>query len=116
MELRYWNNFRQAVCMILLLALWASEASSLPGQDIINVLPTPPTPIVTFGHPVAVVEQPVAAVAQPALPSAQSLTMEECIQLGFEHQPALAAARASLAAAQTGQHSISRLIIPRIFT
>lgn len=40
---------------------------------------------------------------------APKLTLDACIQLAFENQPALAAARASLAAAQSGQRGINSL-------
>jgi outer membrane protein TolC len=45
--------------------------------------------------------------AQPA-----ALTLPECIQLALEKQPAIAAARASLAAAQAGQRGLDSIRVP----
>src|SRR5262249_27660076 len=45
------------------------------------------------------------AVLGPALP-VQPLSLEECIQLGLSHQPAITAARASLAAAEVQRQSL----------
>jgi outer membrane protein TolC len=44
------------------------------------------------------------------------MSLDACIELGFQHQPALAAARASLAASQSGQRGVDRMILPRFFT
>ena len=43
------------------------------------------------------------------------MSLDACIDLGFQHQPALDAARASLSASETGMRSLDRLIIPRLF-
>lgn len=51
--------------------------------------------------------QPARAQERAAAP----LDLEACIQLGMERQPALAAARASLAAAQSGQQAVNSLPI-----
>jgi len=45
-----------------------------------------------------------------------AMTLDQCLELGFRHQPAIDAARASLNAAITGQNSLNRLLIPRLFT
>lgn len=52
-----------------------------------------------------------AQAQQPALPQqgGQPLTLDDCIRIGLEQQPALAAARASLAAAETNRHALDRL-------
>jgi outer membrane protein TolC len=46
---------------------------------------------------------------------ATPLTLDECIAMGMQQQPSLAAARASLSAAQTGSRALNRMIIPRLF-
>jgi outer membrane protein TolC len=59
-----------------------------------------------------------AAVEAPPISPLKSpgpMSLEECIALGFQHQPALDAANASLAAAQTGKRALDRMIIPRLF-
>lgn len=43
------------------------------------------------------------------------MTLDACLKLGFQHQPALDAARASLSAAHSGKRALDRLIIPRLF-
>lgn len=43
-----------------------------------------------------------------------SYTLDDCIHLGLDKQPALAAARASLSAAQTGQGALDRLLLARL--
>ena len=40
------------------------------------------------------------------------MSLDACIELGFQHQPALDAARASLAAAHSGKRGVDRLPIP----
>jgi outer membrane protein TolC len=50
-------------------------------------------------------------VAPPTTVAAAPLTLDDLLQLGTEKQPALAAARASLAAAQDGQQGLSNLPI-----
>src|SRR5262249_51800820 len=42
------------------------------------------------------------------------MTLDECLELGFQHQPALAAANASLNAAYSGQRALDRLLLPRL--
>jgi outer membrane protein TolC len=49
-----------------------------------------------------------------APPASAKLNLENCIQLGLEHQPALAAARASLAAAYSGQRAVDKIILGRL--
>jgi outer membrane protein TolC len=49
---------------------------------------------------------------EPARPA--KLHLAACIQLGLEHQPALAAARASLAAAYSGQQAVNNLRFARL--
>jgi outer membrane protein TolC len=54
-------------------------------------------------------EAPLAAPAKSPGP----MTLEQCIDLGLQHQPSLDAARASLSAAQTGSAALNKLLIPR---
>lgn len=73
-----------------------------------------------FGRPTApneVVNNAVEDIAPPISPATSPgpMSLDACIDLGFHHQPALDAARASLAAAQTGKRSVDRLLIPRLF-
>lgn len=63
-----------------------AAAAGLPAQEVNQALPAAPAP------------------AAPVL-----LTLEDCLQLAFEKQPALAAARASLAGAQDGLQSLNNL-------
>lgn len=51
----------------------------------------------------------------PAAEAATPMTLDMCLSLGMQHQPAIDAAQASLNAALTGQRSLNRLIIPRLF-
>ncbi len=64
-----------------------------------------------------IVSEAVEDEAPPVSPAKSTgpMSLDACIDLGFQHQPALDAARASLAAAQSGQRAVDRLIIPRLF-
>jgi outer membrane protein TolC len=44
------------------------------------------------------------------------MSLDACIDLGFQHQPALDAARASLAASHSGKRGVDHMILPRLFT
>ena len=73
-----------------------------------------------FANLQASAQQPVYVKedAHPPISPSQSpgpMTLDQCIQLGFQHQPALDAARASVNAAHAGSRSIDRLILPRLF-
>jgi outer membrane protein TolC len=54
------------------------------------------------------------APAPPAV--AQPLTLEDCVRIGLEQQPALAAARASLAAAETNRQALDNLRIAALIS
>ncbi len=41
--------------------------------------------------------------------------LDQCLELGFQHQPSLDAARASLDAARIGASGINRMVLPRLF-
>jgi hypothetical protein len=65
-------------------------------------------------NPVAVNEN--ETVAPPvSVQTSAALNLEQCLAIGFQQQPALDAARASLAAASTGQRAVGRMILPRLF-
>jgi outer membrane protein TolC len=83
---------------LFVLTAWASQAILACAQTAPNVTPT------------AATEE--AAPSVPAT-SPGPLTLDACIDLGYEHQPALAAARASLGASQAGQRALQKMIIPR---
>jgi outer membrane protein TolC len=59
----------------------------------------------------------MSSEAPPKSPSVSpgKLTLDQCLELGFRHQPAIDAARASLAAAESGKRGVDRLILPRLF-
>jgi hypothetical protein len=60
----------------------------------------------------AVTEELTPPISPAKSPGPMSL--DECVDLGFQHQPALDAARASLAASHSGKRGVDRLIIPRL--
>src|SRR5207248_1480672 len=64
----------------------------------------------------AVAAVPAAAAPAPAatVVTAQTLTLDECLQLARDRQPALAAARASLAAAQDSLNAVQNIRIPAL--
>ena len=91
---------RRAVLALFAMTAWASQAILASAQT----MPTATT---------ASAEE--TAPANPATPPGP-LNLEACIELGYQYQPALGAARASLGAAQAGQRGLQRMIIPRLFT
>ena len=54
-------------------------------------------------------QPPVSPAVSPG-----PMNLEQCIALGFQHQPALAAAHASVNAAQAGATAVDRLLLPRL--
>jgi outer membrane protein TolC len=74
-------------------------------------------PLLALGQATAGPEEPVVVLTkEPAEPlpgfrvaKPAPLTLTDCIQLGLENQPALAAARASLAAAEAAQQAVDHL-------
>jgi predicted transcriptional regulator len=93
---------------LLLFALWGSQALVASAQGRFAKLSPASSPHVLVSD---TVEE-----AAPPSPSKSSgpMSLDACIDLGYQHQPALAAARASLSAAQSGQRGLDRLIIPRL--
>jgi outer membrane protein TolC len=63
------------------------------------------TPLVAHAQVAVPANMPVEAAVAPAAP----LTLEQCLAMAFDKQPALAAARASLAAAYDGQQALNNL-------
>jgi outer membrane protein TolC len=82
---------------IFSLAILVLTSAALSAQEAIPNMP-------------ALVPSPAAEAAVPATPPAP-LSLEDCVQLAFEKQPAMAAARASLAAAISGQAALDNLPI-----
>jgi outer membrane protein TolC len=64
----------------------------------------------------AVSEEASAPPADRAPPPAGPLTLQGCIELGLSRQPALAAARASLAAAESGYQAVENIRFGRFLT
>ena len=96
MNYRLWTASRK-LGFVLVLAMWGSRAVSVSAQGIVAVNAT-------------------AEEVPPATPtqSPGPLSLDACLELGFQHQPSLDAARASLSAAQAGRQGLQRMILPRI--
>lgn len=101
----------RATAVALVAGLVASGSSA---QDLLP----PPSP----SQPVQenVPGEPVQAPAQkeellPGLP-VRKLNLQECIALAFESQPALVAARASLAAAESAQRGLNSIMLGRLLS
>jgi outer membrane protein TolC len=90
---------------IIVMTAWASQAILACAQATVTAAP-PNTETVANDE---------LAPINPATPPGP-LGLEACIDLGFQHQPALNAARASLGASQAGQRALQKMIIPRLFT
>jgi outer membrane protein TolC len=65
-------------------------------------------------------QEPVSAKEDESPPVSSTLpqgplTLDQCLELGFRHQPAMDAANASLSAAYAGQRAIDKLLLPRLF-
>jgi outer membrane protein TolC len=95
--------------LILTLGVGVGMVASAQDRDA-------PEPRPGLGTPQAA----VTAVAEDELPpispktSPGKMTLDNCIDLGFQHQPALDAARASLGAAYAGQRALDKMILPRL--
>ena len=57
-----------------------------------------------------------ASAQSPAVPPGQPLTLADCVRLGLERQPALAAARASLASAETQRQALDKLCLASLIS
>ena len=92
------------VSALFVLTLWASQAIVASAQG-------PSTP-----SPQAIVFRPAdeAAPISPAQ-SAGPLSLEECVDLGMQYQPALHAARASLSATYAGKRGVDKLRLAALF-
>jgi outer membrane protein TolC len=82
--------------MLVAAVVLGLSTSTLQAQEVIQTLPAPAT----------VVPGPTMPVV-PAAPAA--LTFDDCLQLAFQKQPALAAARATLASAEAGRRALDNL-------
>jgi outer membrane protein TolC len=95
--------------LILTLGVGVGMVASAQDRDA-------PEPRPGLGTPQAA----VTAAAEDELPpispktSPGKMTLDNCIDLGFQHQPALDAARASLGAAYAGQRALDKMILPRL--
>ena len=97
MKQQHWNLFRRSAFVISFLALWAGRGLAVSAQDVLPTSTTDEAP-------------PVSPTFSPG-----PLSLEACLELGMAHQPALDAARASLAATEAGKRGLDRMIIPRLF-
>jgi outer membrane protein TolC len=80
----------------------------LPGGTLTS--PTLPAAPLVSASPVPAASMAPAAPVAPAVPAAPApLTLDDCVRIAFEKQPALAAARASLAAAIDAQAALDNL-------
>jgi outer membrane protein TolC len=100
------------VFALLVLTIWGSQAMVASAQDRTFVSNTPPL------SPRGFVNAPTEELTPPISPakSPGPMSLDACIDLGFQHQPALDAARASLAASHSGKRGVDRMILPRLFT
>jgi outer membrane protein TolC len=92
---------------LLALALWGTLAISASAQEW-RAAQSPPHVLVNASK--AELEAPISPAESPG-----PMSLDACIDLGFQHQPALDAARASLAASQSGKRAVDRMILPGIF-
>ena len=81
--------------------------ASAQGRTVVRNLPPPSNENTTTVE----LTPPISPAKSPG-----AMSLDACIELGFQYQPALAAARASLAASQSGQRGLNRMILPRLFT
>ncbi len=94
---------------ILMVGVWGSQAMPAFAQGPIVINETPPSSAhVKVDVPALELPPPISPKTSPG-----PMSLEACIDLGFQHQPALAAARASLRATESGKHAVDRLILPR---
>jgi hypothetical protein len=91
---------RRLTFALFLVTAWASQAILACAQTTATVTSAPPEE---------------AAPINPETPPGP-LGLDACIELGYQYQPALRAARASLGASQQGKRALDRMLIPRLFT
>ncbi len=112
MERRSWSLPRLAMRACVAGAFWAGMGAApsysqdkvqMPDQLVQAVQVQPAQPEQVLPAPAKTVE-------------ISPLTLDQAIQLGYQKQPALAAARASLAAAQSGQRALGNMVLPRLIT
>lgn len=85
----------------------AIQSAPIGAQDKIVINETPPSSVHLKVD--ADLPPPISPKVSPG-----PMSLDQCIELGFQHQPALAAARASLGAAESSQRAVNKLIIPRL--
>lgn len=109
-----WSGRSAAVvgCLIFCSGAGLAQSRSYVPASTPNVVVTqdvqPATPFLPASR---AAEAPVSPATSPG-----PLSLDECLSLGMQHQPAIDAAQASLNAALSGQRSLNRLIVPRLFT
>jgi outer membrane protein TolC len=121
MERRSWSLPRLAMRACVAGVVWAG-LGAMPGYSQDKVVLMPDQLQVQVAQPAAA--QPAAQPAQPApvktvpvnTTEVTAMTLDQAIQLGYEKQPALAAARASYAAAVSGQRALNNMFLPRLIT
>lgn len=110
MRLRNWPDpmgWQGAICWLVILG----GSAGAYAQETVLIRPAPPsTPHVAVNRTNEEIAPPVTPAVSPG-----PLSLDACIALGFQHQPALDAARASLNAANTGRRAVDRLLLPRLF-
>ncbi len=116
MRLTILSHQRLAAAILGLLVFWnvgllrAQEAPVPPPDNLLPILHAPAADAPAIQPDSS---QTVMAVieAPPSDPAVRKLSLAECIQLGMEKQPALAAARASLNAAQSSLQGLNKLVL-----
>ncbi len=103
MSYRIWKRLRRTVLAMALVSTGLGNVSEAFAQ---NSQDEPITP--RFTAQTTAVSTEEAAPISPAR-SSGPMSLEKCLELGFEHQPALAAARASLDGAYSGQRGLAGL-------
>jgi hypothetical protein len=99
MERQIGHTIRRRAWVLALSALWGAPVISMFAQESVQPVSAP---------------APTEAAA-PAAP-ATAFSLDDCLRLGEQNQPALAAAHSSLAAAHTASGSLNRMILPRLIT
>lgn len=97
MTYRLWTFIRHPALPVILIVLAVIAGGWAYAQD-----------------PVAVrdAENETAPISPKVSPGPMSL--DQCLEMGFQHQPSLDAARASLNAAHSGQAAVNKMIFPRL--
>src|SRR4051794_35650638 len=105
-----WRRLGLTGGLALPILLPLGSAMGQPPGPIISVQAAPdatrPTPVQSI--PAPTLSAPTDSVPAAAHP----YTLAECIQIALQQQPAVNAARSSLAAAETGRRALANLRVP----